>query len=152
MVFTQVKIGLKKNLIWQNKYFAETPPNSQKMGESDIFCLKWSWKWKIPNDTSPLQLPHSALMCILHFISSFYFAAAEGCSRHIIILASPNELSNYYDDTPDEDNAMITMFKPKRKNAIINSKLTKTELLVTCCRKYFFGSPRRWTFWCWWFW
>ena len=26
------------------------------------FCLKWSWKWQIPNLISPLQLPHSALV------------------------------------------------------------------------------------------
>ena len=25
------------------------------------FCLKWSWKWQIPNLISPLQLPHSAM-------------------------------------------------------------------------------------------
>ena len=26
------------------------------------FCLKWSWKWQIPNVISPLQLPHSAMV------------------------------------------------------------------------------------------
>ena len=29
------------------------------------FCLKWSWKWQIPNLISPLQLPHSALFTVV---------------------------------------------------------------------------------------